>query len=76
MFIIGKGEAKLCKQMKVESSKGERASNLDIVYISEGAVLGAELFLINSKPIHTIINNQAIAHGQQFEIKEEDEEEE
>lgn len=59
--------------MKIKQHKGETVKNTEIFYIREGSVLGAELFLINSKPIHTIINNHAAVHGQP-EIKEEENE--
>lgn len=53
LYVIARGEARLIKQL----SAGEISKPVDILYLREGAVFGAELFLIGSKPIHTIISN-------------------
>jgi len=46
--------------MHVRGQKGSSvAKNVEILYLNEGAVMGGELLLINSKAIQTIINNHA-----------------
>lgn len=58
IYIIAKGEAKLIKQLSADGKgKGEINKQVEILYLREGAIFGAELFLIGSKPIHTIIAN-------------------
>jgi hypothetical protein len=74
VYIVSRGEARIYKEMRVRSSKGETLRNAEILYIREGALIGAELFLMNSKAIHAIISNHAAMHGQE-EVKEEESEE-
>lgn len=52
---------------------------MEILYLREGAIFGAELFLIGSKPIHTIITNHtggrsSAATDSKLSIREEENE--
>ena len=59
IFVISRGEAKICKQLHVKTDSGYVTKNVEILYLSEGSVIGNELLLINSKSVQTIINNHA-----------------
>ena len=54
-MIIGKGSALLSKKTSLQAEDGTHSKNVEIVYIPEGSVVGCELFMINSKPIHSLI---------------------
>lgn len=76
LYIIAKGEAKLLKNLSVNNKgKGHIEKKVEIIYLREGAVLAAELFLISSKSIHSIINNHSQTHAQsQVSLAEEEHE--
>jgi len=59
IFVISRGEAKIFKQLHIKTDSGYVAKNVEILYLSEGSVIGNELLLINSKSVQTIINNHA-----------------
>ena len=61
--MVAKGEARVCKQVD-GGEKGEHRKDVEIVYLSEGSVVGGELFLMQSKTINTIIG-QHLPHTHQ-----------
>lgn len=61
------------KDMKVRDDKGNIITRtVTILYLPEGSVLGGELFLMASKPVHQIITSLSATYS----IHEENEEEE
>lgn len=72
IMLISKGEARLTKQLKCGSAQGDKFSNIDIVYVSEGTILGGELFLLSSKTIQTILAAQNNQDEDEEDTHEED----
>lgn len=51
---------------------------MEILYLREGAIIGAELFLIGSRSIHTIISHHSASRGpadSKLSVREEEQEE-
>lgn len=72
VYVVSRGEVRLLKQMRVRDQRGlSILKDVTIVYAGEGSVLGAELFLMSSRSIHTVISNHAETRNESIEEDEE-----